>query len=222
LSEPPRRPVWKIALPILALVTVAVVVLLMVWKKDRAFVVAAHSWQRSVTLERLGPVRESAWCGELPADARELGRRQERHGSKQVPDGEDCKTHKQDRGDGTFKEERVCTPRFKDEPVYADKCDFTIVKWSKLREEVAQGSAASPSPHWPAVTLASAGCSVPGCEREGPRSQTYTVVFKDNRGESYRCDFPEQAWSGFVDGKRYGGKLRALVGSLDCSSLISR
>ena len=222
LSEPPRRPVWKIALPILALVTVAVVVLLVVWKKDRAFVVAAHSWQRKVTVERLGPVRESAWCSELPADARELGRRQERHGSKQVPDGEDCKTHKQDRGDGTFKEERVCTPRFKDEPVYADKCDFTIVKWSKLRDEVAQGSAASPAPHWPAVALANAGCSAPGCEREGPHGQSYTVVFKDNRGESYRCDFPEPAWSGFVDGKRYAGKLRALVGSLDCSSLVAR
>ncbi len=75
---------------------------------------------------------------------------------------------------------------------------------------------------WPAVTLASSGCRTPGCEREGARSETYTVVFKDQAGESYRCDLAQNAWSSFADGKRYSGKLRALTGSLDCDSLLPR
>ena len=221
-SEPPRRPAWKIVLPILALLAVAVVVLLLVWKKDRAFVVASHTWQRRVSVERLGPTRDSAWCSALPANVGDVTRHRQPHGTRQVPDGEDCQTHKKDRGDGTFKEERVCTPRLKDEPVYDDKCDYTIVKWTKLREDKAEGQAVSPAPRWPAVALARSGCSAPGCEREGPHSESYTVVFKDEHGESYRCDFPEATWSSFADGKRYAGKLRALVGSLDCGSLAAR
>ncbi len=51
------------------------------------------------------------------------------------------------------------------------------------------------------------------------RSQRYTVTFRDDTGESYSCDFPELGWSQFAPGKRYPGKLRALVGTLDCGSL---
>jgi ribosomal protein L40E len=222
LSEPPRRPLWKVALPIFALLSVAVVVLLLVWKKERAFVVASHSWQRSIRVERLGPVPQSAWCSELPASARDVTRHRERHGSKQVPDGEDCRVHKQDRGDGTFKEERVCTPKLKDEPVFDEKCDFTLVKWATLREETTRGSTANPPPSWPVALLGRGGCAEPGCERQGARSESYTVTFKDQHGESYRCDFAEPVWSRFSEGEHYTGQLRALVGSLDCASLAAR
>jgi hypothetical protein len=69
------------------------------------------------------------------------------------------------------------------------------------------------------VTLARSGCTSPGCEREGSRDETYTVVFRDAKGEEYRCDFDEKAWAGYAEGRAYAGKLRALVGSLDCGSL---
>jgi hypothetical protein len=220
-SEPPPRPLWKILVPVSALLMVAVIVLLLVWKKEQSFVVASHSWRRTIDVERFGPSQESDWCSALPTGATDVTRHRERHGTKRVPDGEDCHTRKQDRGDGTFKEEQVCTPKLKDEPVYEDKCDYVIVKWSKQREEKAAGAAVSAAPRWPALTLARAGCSSPGCEREGARAETYTVVLKDAAGETYRCDLPENAWSGLIDGKRYTGKLRALVGSLDCSSLVA-
>ncbi len=220
-TTPPRGGTWKIVLPILALGAVAVVVVAVLWKRPQQFVVASHTWQRTINVERFGPSRESAWCSELPAAATQVSRHRERHGSSKVPDGETCHTQKKDRGDGTFKEEQVCTPKFKDEPVYEEKCDFLVLKWSQLRQEAAEGANVADAPHWPAVKLGLSGCSVPGCEREGARNESYIVVFKDRAGESYRCSLAENAWSRFDDGKRYSGKLRALVGSLDCDSLMA-
>jgi hypothetical protein len=220
-SAPPRRATWKLVVPIVVLLAVAVVVVALVWRRPQKFVVTAHTWQRSVAIERLGPSRESAWCSELPASASDVSRHRERHGSKKVPDGETCHAEKKDRGDGTFKEEQVCTPKYKDEPVYEDKCDYLLVKWSRLRQEVTEGKSVADSPHWPAVSLNRAGCSVPGCEREGTRSETYTVVLKDPAGEIYRCNVAPHAWSTFADGQHYSGKLIPLVGSLDCDSLVA-
>jgi len=219
-SLPPTRATWTIVVPILALVAVAVVVVLLLWKKEQAFAVASHSWRRSVSVERMGPAHESSWCSALPAAASDVSRHRVEHGKKQVPDGEDCKTQKKDRGDGTFKEERVCAPKYKDEPVYDDKCEYVVLKWSQARKETADGAALAPAPHWPVVTLARAACSSVGCEREGARDESYTVVFRDDKGESYRCDFAQATWSSFAESARYSGKLRALVGSLDCGSLV--
>jgi len=215
----PRISPWKVVLPVLALLVVAVLVLLVVWKKEAHFVVASHAWRRTINVERLGPSRESAWCSELPAAASDVSRHRERHGSTKVPDGEDCHAQRHDRGDGTFKEEQVCKPKFKDEPVFDEKCDYVLVKWSQLRQEAAEGQSVSDAPRWPSVTLARAGCAVAGCEREGSRSESYTVVFQDAKGESYRCDLTQSAWTSFAPGKRYAGKVRGLVGSLDCGSL---
>jgi hypothetical protein len=221
-SEPPRRPWWKLALPVTALVTVVVVVLLLVWKKDQRFVAASNAWHRSIEVERLGPSRESAWCDELPAAASEVSRRREPRRTKQVPDGEDCRVERKDLGDGTFQERRICQPKLRSEPVYDDKCEFVIVKWSRVRQVSAEGPAQGLTPHWPEIRLNRPGCSLLGCEREGARAERYSVTFKDERGDTYRCDFPERTWSRFVLGKRYRGQTRALVGSLDCASLRER
>lgn len=219
-SAPPRRAAWKVVAPIVALLAVGVVVVAVLWKKPQQFVVSARTWQRSITVERLGPSRESTWCAELPSGAAQVSRHRERHGAKQVPDGEDCHQQKQDRGDGTFKEVQVCKPKFRDEPIYEEKCDFVLEKWSKQREALAEGGAAD-APRWPEVTLARAGCNVVGCEREGLRSESYKVTLTDQAGEVYGCFLPQNAWSTFTDGRKYNGKLRALVGTLDCSSLVA-
>jgi len=218
-SAPPRRATWKLVVPIAALLTVAVVVVAVVWKKQQSFVVAYHTWQRSIAVERFGPSRQSAWCSALPAGAIDVSRHREQHGSKKVPDGETCHAQKHDRGDGTFKEEQVCAPKFKDEPIYEEKCDYVVLKWSQAREEVAKGDSIADAPRWPMVVLGRSGCSAPGCEREGAHSQSYSVFFKDQAGDTYRCELVQNAWSSFVEGKRYSGKLRALVGTLDCDSL---
>ena len=192
LSEPPNRPLWKVALPIAALLAVVVTVLLLVWKREQRFVVAELAWARTVTVERLGPARTSAWCDELPADVHPVSRRREQRRSQQAP-GE--------------------------EPVYAEKCTFDVMQWGRAREERTEGRLETSAPRWPSVSLSGANCDSAGCEREGPRSESYTVVFKDAQGEPYRCNFDERAWRGFAPNARYAGKLRAFVGSLDCGSL---
>jgi ribosomal protein L40E len=213
----PPRLTWRLILPVSLLVAVgAAVVLLLVWKKEQGFVVSAHHWQRSISVERLGPVRESAWCSDLPRDARDVERRRERRGTERVADGEDCRAQKQDLGDGTFKEVSVCSPRFKDEPVYADKCDYVVQKWHAERQAKAEGNAREPAPYWPSVAHSSPS------EREGPRRETYTVLFQDPAGETYRCDLPESAWSSFSPGAAYRGRVRAVGGSIDCASLAPR
>lgn len=218
---PPRWPLWKVLVPSVALALVAVAVVLLLWRRDEHLVVAERSWSRSVSVERLGAVTRSVWCDELPADARDVTRRREQRGTSKVEDGEDCTTKPRDRGDGTFVEERDCKPRYKQEPVYDQKCRFTRDEWRLARREQAQGSASEP-PRWPVVTLARSSCAVEGCEREGARVESYTVLFRDGKGEQYRCDFPEQVWAGYEQGRRYRGELRALVSSLDCSSLRPR
>lgn len=218
-AVPPQRPLWKILVPTAALLLVAVTVVLLVSKKDRELVVAAQSWRRTVDVERLATVQQSAWCDELPTGASDVTRRREQRGTKRVADGEDCQTRKKDRGDGTFKEERECTPRFKEEQLFDQMCAFSLLKWSLVRQEVAQGQRGTDAPRWPTVTLARPGCSSVGCEREGARSEQYTVLFRDARGDEHRCDLDEKAWSSYADGQRYAGKLRSLTGSLDCGSL---
>jgi hypothetical protein len=216
---PPKRAWWKLALPVLCLAAVVVAVLLLLWKREQRFVVAERTWTRSVAIERLSSVREWVWCDELPEGTRELSRRREQRGTKQVPDGEDCELQRQDLGDGTFKETRVCRPRSKEAPVYSEKCELEMQKWARAREERAEGRLDSSEPHWPQVVLSRPRCESTGCEREGPRSERYAVLLKDAQGEPYRCDFDERTWRSFTPNARYAGQIRAALGSLDCSSL---
>jgi hypothetical protein len=218
-GKPPARAAWKTLLPIAVLMLVGVVVVMLLWKKDRRFVVTSRSWQRTIQVERFGPVKQAAWCDALPAGARDVSRHRERRGTKQVLDGQECQTKRQDRGDGTFIEKQECRPKHRDEPVYDDKCDYSVDRWSTSRKAELQGAAPEP-PRWPESALSKAGCNLAGCEREGARAETYTLVLSDADGESYRCELPESLWSRFVGGKSYPGKVRAVVGSLDCSSLV--
>ena len=55
-----------------------------------------------------------------------------------------------------------------------------------MREETAQGAGPEEPPRWPVVKLERAGCLSLGCEREGSRSESYTVSFRDNKGQQYR------------------------------------
>jgi hypothetical protein len=215
----PRRSRWKLGLGVFGLLLLCLVATLLFWKKGGDFTVASCQWRRTVALEQLAPTRASAWCSELPAGARNVSRHQQRHGSKRVPDGEQCHVEKKDRGDGTYKEEQVCVPKFKDEPVYDEMCDYLVLKWSQLRQEVADGASSTDAPRWPVVELARPACGEAGCQREGARSERYSVVFADGEGSRHRCDVSQNAWASFAVGQRYSGQLRALTSALDCGSL---
>jgi membrane protease subunit (stomatin/prohibitin family) len=201
------------------LVGVVLALVFFLWKSEGALEVAGHSWKREIHIERFGPVDDSSWCDQMPSGARQVRRAREVRSHRKVPDGQDCRTRRVDRGDGTYVERQECTPRYRSEPVHDDKCYYQIERWSHARTERASGESAQPEPHWPKVELGRTGNCV-GCEREGKRSEEYVVRFvESSSGESARCEFDQKRWASFRAGSRWTGQLSMLGGVLDCSSL---
>ena len=76
--------------------------------------------------------------------------RQEQRSTRRVPDGQECRTVRRDQGDGTFREERQCETKYRDEPVYDDKCTWSGQRWESDRTEEVSGGL-SDTPVWPDV-----------------------------------------------------------------------
>ncbi|HVU04217.1 MAG TPA: hypothetical protein VHE30_20810 [Polyangiaceae bacterium] len=207
-------------LAVLAILVVAGVVFFG-WRREAAFVVSGHSWTREITVEAFGPVSDSSWCDALPVDAVSVRRAREVRSHDRVPDGEDCHVRKVDRGNGTFVEKRECEPRYRDEPVYGDRCYFTVNRWRPSRKLGSSGSSLAEAPVWPAVSSLRTGNCV-GCEREGSRREKYVVELTDPKGTKQTCDVPEARWTGFADGSAWKGATRVVGGTLDCGSLVPR
>jgi len=234
--EPIERPqAWRWAVGAAALLLVLLVIAL-VWKRDAALEVAGHRWERTIEVERFAAVTDDAWCSSMPADAYHVSRRTELHHTDQVPDGQTCQTvpgscsescSARDNGNGSASTvctrscsppTQQCTPRYRSEPVYADRCYFTIDRWRHHREAKASGEALEPAPAWPAPTIRSCERTALGCERLGDREQTYVVRFSEG-GEHHECEYPEPRWASLAPGQAVRGEVRVLTGGLDCDSV---
>ncbi len=197
---------------VLGLITVGVL-----WKKEVTATVEGHSWKREVAIESLQTVSESGWRDAVPSDAYSMSCSKEQRSTKKVPDGETCHTKDVDRGDGTFERKNVCEPKYKSEPVYDDKCRYTVDRWKKTRGVTAQGGLEE-APVWPAVSLRQPG-TCRGCEREGAKSQEYIVTLTGPENAKYTCDKPEAEWKAFKKGAKLPLQVRMLTGGADCASL---
>ena len=205
----------------IALAILFVVIGLTVWKRDGVFEVSGHTWERSITIERYEAVRKRLWCDDAPAGARVLSREKEQRGTKKEPDGEVCGTRKQDLGNGSYKEVKECTPKYKDVPVMADKCEVEITEWRPLRKLSEKGESLAETPRWPASSGGRAGTCI-GCEREGPRAERYTVELLDTKTKKpASCDLPQERWSTFAKGSKWKGEVRVVTGTVDCDELQS-
>jgi hypothetical protein len=224
-AEPQKAPLMgrsSIGYGCLVIAILAVIgVGLLLWKKPGGLVVVGHTWKRVVAVERYGPTADSSWCDQAPSAARSVTRRREVRSHERVRDGEECHTRRVDRGNGTFAEQEECTPRYRDEPVYADRCYYTVDKWAKARSESAEGRSLADAPRWPSPSLVRPG-TCDGCEREGARVETYTVLFKDEGAHEHPCDFDQQRWASFAEGSRTTGAMRVVGGGLDCGSVAER
>jgi hypothetical protein len=202
------------------LVLLGLVAVLLLWKKEGALTVTGHSWRREIAIEVYGPVSDSSWCDSLPMAARGMRRTSEVRSHRRVPDGQDCRTHKVDRGNGTFMEKEECSPRYRDEPVYGDKCYYVVDRWSVARRVDASGTSVTDPPRWPDTGMLRAG-TCGGCERPGARKETYTVELMDAKAGKQTCDFDQSKWASFRDGTGFKGQLRVMNGSLDCATLTA-
>ncbi len=209
-------PVLRLVLAGAAFVVVVVIVLFL-WKKDATVDVVAHRWTREVDVERFEAVRDDAWCSSMPSGAYNVTRHREVRTTKKIPDGEDCHDRNVDKGDGTFTVKKECTTKYRDEPVYDDKCAFDVDRWHVVRSAKAQG-ATTPAPSWPDPQLASSS-SGRGAERAGAHREDYVVQLRDaGSGKTHECSFAEDRWRALTDGSRHKMKIR-MTGGAVCDSL---
>src|SRR5690606_24397397 len=153
--------------------------------------------------------RESAWCDQLPAMARELSRHREVRSHEQVRDGETCSTRRVDQGDGTFKEVKHCEPRYKSREIYDYRCDYEVNKWTNARTAERRGQSLAAKPEWPALNL-TAACSRVGCERQGKKHEDYVLQLKASDGNLQTCSIPETRWANAALGQSYTGSVRVI------------
>jgi hypothetical protein len=208
--------------PLVVIAAIAGGLFLLLRKRDGAFVVRDKSWDRSIAIEKRTTERSSDWCDSLPSGARTLGRHREQRSTKQVPDGQNCVTRRKDQGNGTFKEVQECTPKTRSEPVMDDKCDYEAEVWKVDRTAKSHGGATD-APSWPSTNLARANCSSLGCEREGTRTETYSVTLDEPKtGEESTCTLDATQWATLTKGGSYAGKIGVVTGHVDCDSLVAK
>jgi hypothetical protein len=127
-----------------------------------------------------------------------------------------------DNGDGTFSERQECRTKYRSEPVYDDKCHYTVQRWTLSRTETAAGASVDQTPAWPPVSLARTGQCV-GCEREGARSAEYVVRFYERaENDTSECRFDEGKWRSFAVDSGWSGELSLIGSVLDCDSLRAK
>jgi hypothetical protein len=183
--------------------------------------VAGFGWERTIAIEKLLAVTEEAKPAEVPAGARLFDPDGSGKTTRTVSERVQVSTEKvkvgvRDLGNGFFEdvyEERpVYETRKREVPVRGPpgaKVRYQIDRWTPVREEKA--SARDRSPHWPSVSLAER-------EREGERSETFTVYLSGAGGDAlnYRAR-SEEEWLSFAPGSSYRveatktGRVRSLA-----------
>jgi len=187
------------------------------WTEPVEVTVTQRTWERTIEIETFGAVHEDEWCDRMPSGAYDVTRSSEVRSHEKVPDGEECTTQRVDNGDGTFTEKQVCTTKYREEPVYDEKCSYTVDRWVVDHVERASGSEAD-GPAWPEVALEKEG-SAPGAQREGRRAETYTVHYEGAGKKTFTCTYPQDEWASIDTGSTWTGKAGALTGDLRCDSL---
>jgi hypothetical protein len=161
--------------------------------------VAGLAWRRSIDIEAWSTVRDEAWEEELPPGARAIGRRREVHHTEpeQVAT-ERVRVGTREAGNGALEDVFDDRPVYRERPVYATKVSYEIERWTVARTARAEGQ--DQTPRWPDPALAAG-------EREGRRSQGYTVILKGRR--EYRKELTEDRWASLRLGQRLTATIRA-------------
>lgn len=190
------------------------------WQKDVQVRVEQHTWSRDIDIERMQPMQDSSWCDSMPSDAYSVSRRREVRSHNQIPDGESCHTVRSDNGDGTFSTREECSTRYRSEPVYDDKCYYTVNRWQVVRTAHAAGRGFSPPRAWPSYALARSGNCM-GCEREGKRKEQLIVDLRATKDttKTWRCDLDENRWTRLRDGDVRVMRVRVVTGGAVCDTL---
>jgi hypothetical protein len=209
----PKRKWW----PLLVVLGVIVLIVFAIWyffirTKEAKLTVTAHRWERAIGIDEYGDQQEEAWRNEVPGDARIATCFQAQRSTKQIPDGENCHIEKVDKKDGTFEEVKKCTPKYRSEPVYDDKCRYTVRRWKQVDSVKLTGAGLAPA--WPAVTVPATAAETPGARRAGKRSEKLLLDFGKRS-----CEVSDAVWRKYNDNTAYKVEVRARSEEIVCKSL---
>lgn len=207
---------WLYIIGIILLVVVVGVLVTIFWRQEQTAYVSDHSWTREIAIQQYRAVSDDAWCDAMPVDAYGVTRREEQRGSKQVPDGEECSMRRVDNGDGTFSERRECRTVYRSEPVYDDRCYFTVNRWLAARMVEAEGDLRD-EPYWPETRISRTGTCI-GCEREGSRQERYLVYLTEGEN-TYTCELDRAQWQSMALESTWTFSIGVVSRQPDCSSL---
>lgn len=209
-----KRRLW----PIVVVLAVIVLVVVAIWyffirTREVKLTVTAHRWERAIAIEEYRELQEQAWRNEVPSDARMVTCTRAQRSTKQVPDGEVCRTERVDKKDGTFEELQKCKPKYRSEPVYDDRCRFTVRRWTEVDRVRLAGTGLQPA--WPTQGLPPArNVETLGARRAGKRTETLILDFGDQH-----CEVGEAVWRKYADRTAYQVEVRARSGDVVCGSL---
>jgi DNA-directed RNA polymerase subunit RPC12/RpoP len=198
-----KLPVWMIALAAVFLVIccggVGIFALLSLRTSDVSASVQDVSWQRMVEIQEQRQVQESAWEDSLPADAQNISCRDEYRETRPNPapnSTEVCGTpYTLDTGSGAGEVVQDCEYR-----VYDSFCEYEVLKWVTITQATAQGN--DLQPYWPVFDLQ-------GNQREGQRSENYTVIFSaDSQGYEYTTTNASE-FSQYIPGSQWTLKVNS-------------
>ena len=210
-AKAPKKKIWPIVLAVVFVLGFAIW-FFFIRTKDAKLEITAHRWERMVALEKYGDWPQEAWRDELPKDASMPTCVQKEKSKTKVEDGEECHTEKVDKKDGTFEQVKKCSPKYRDEPVMADWCSFTVRNWKKTDE--AKLSGAGMTAAWPANLPAADTQAQLGAIRSGARTEKLYLDF----GKTGSCDVSDAKWRKYKDGEKVKLEVRARSGDIVCDS----
>lgn len=235
----PRSKLWLWALALLTMALVGLGTLLTRTHETTANV-SGRSWQREIQIEQLAATSESAWCDNVPADAYTVTQNREQRSTRRIEDGQTCRDERIDKGDGTFVKRRDCTPRYREQPVFDNRCHFQVNRW-KTSRSAKVGPETAAMPMWPSlapiggpsnshhISQASGQTrsqgnapvdgvrNVLGAEREGTRHESYVLLLQSG-GKTWTCEVPFEVWNKYQEGTNLPVQVR-MTGGVDCSSV---
>ncbi len=211
-AKPPKKKVWPIVLAVIAALCIAIW-FFFIRKKDATLAVSAHRWERAVAIEKYDDWKQEGWRDAVPAGASIPTCVRKERSKKQVEDGEECKTEKVDKKDGTFEQVKTCKPKYRSEPVEDDWCTFTVRNWKKVDDIKNVGAGLTAA--WPDKVPAADTAAALGATRSGARTETLYLDF----GKGQSCAVDDAKWRKFKDGDKVKLEVRARTGDVVCSSL---
>lgn len=208
-----------IGLILAAVLCIGGVLLALFWTRPTTLSVADHTWQREIMIESFLPRSESAWCDSMPGDGYNVSTRREQRDTRRIPDGEECTVRRIDNGDGTFSEREECVPRYREEPVYDDRCYYTVNRWGYSRSVTSNGSGLSQAPYWAQMSLARSTGNGLGGEREAGRAERYVLVLSGADGQQYECEVEFDFWQSAREESAWAVEVNVLSGQPNCDTL---